>query len=190
MRPALTWPAQRGTELFGKMSRLPRTSAASGRSHSENSSGGRRLAGSCRRLGVAARAGRARRHARTWGVVVSRSRKPRVIDASLAFASDGSILVNALQLGSGMTLNEIIGYAKASGLPIFIGVVVPPRLRERFVREFDDATADVVGRLGPRLSPDASRASASSPSSGAPASARPDRPQGPAPRPPGRRRGP
>jgi hypothetical protein len=79
------------------------------------------------------------------------TRKVRVLDAPLAVASDGHLLVNAIQLGRGTGLDAIIAYARAAGLPIFVGVAVPASMRARFGAELDDAAADVVGRLGPRL---------------------------------------
>jgi hypothetical protein len=79
----------------------------------------------------------------------------------MALASDANIVVNAIQLGPGMSLDDVVRYAKATGSPVFVGVAVPARLRKRFVREIDDALADVVGRLGPRLTA-FGRASASS----------------------------
>jgi hypothetical protein len=70
----------------------------------------------------------------------------------MTLASDGSIVVNALQLGLGeKNIEAMLPNARAAGLSIFIGVVVPRRLRGRFVRGADDALADVVGRLGPKL---------------------------------------
>ena len=92
-----------------------------------------------------------------------------ILDAPIAFASDGTMLVNATHLGRGeRNIDDVVGYAKATGLPVFVGVAVPARLRKRFVREIDDASADVVGRLGPKLTASGERASASSRSAGAP----------------------
>jgi hypothetical protein len=113
--------------------------------------------------------------------------RTRVVQAPMAVTSDGMIVVNATHLAVEPTLDAAIRYAKESGHDVFVGVVVPRGLRDEFVREVDDALADVVGRLGPRLTSSAVRASASSPSSVAQASARRDRPEGRAPRPRGRR---
>ncbi len=82
---------------------------------------------------------------------MSRRRNPAIVEAPLAVASDGAILVNAIQLGSKTDLDALVAYAEVTGLSIFVGVVVPARLRGRFTRELDDMSADVVGRLAPRL---------------------------------------
>ncbi len=105
----------------------------------------------------------------------------------MAVSSEGTLLVNAIQLGSGTALTDVISYAEGTGLPVFVGVVVPKRMRPRFVRETDDALADVVGRLGPGLTPSAARGSASSRSSGARGRGGRGRRAGPAVRPQGRR---
>jgi hypothetical protein len=78
-------------------------------------------------------------------------RRPRVLNAPIALASDGKVVVNAAQLASIVDLNDLLACANATSLPIFVGVAIPPGLRGRFVREFDDAVADVVGRLGARV---------------------------------------
>ena len=100
---------------------------------------------------------------------MSRQRRTAtMLRAPMAVASDRTVLVNVAQLASGAGLDDVLAYAEATGLPIFIGLAVPARLHKRFVREFDDAAADVVGRLGPLLTAAASRGSASSPSSEGP----------------------
>lgn len=65
--------------------------------------------------------------------------------------SDASIIVNANQLGTATDLDAVVRYARATGLPVFVGVVVPVGLVPGVLRDVDDALADVVGRLGPRL---------------------------------------
>lgn len=69
----------------------------------------------------------------------------------MAVTSAGEIVVNANQLGTQADLDAIVEYARASGMPVFMGVVVPPRLRKQVLDDMDDAAADIVGRLGPRL---------------------------------------
>lgn len=81
----------------------------------------------------------------------------KVAMAPLGLASDGSIIVNANQLGTATNLDAVIGYARATGLPVFVGVVVPGELRRRVLGDVDDALADVVGRLGPKLVPSRAR---------------------------------
>jgi hypothetical protein len=80
------------------------------------------------------------------------SRKVRVLEVPVALASDGGILVNASQLGVGQhDLSAIIENARATGLPVFVGVAVPDRLTAHIMADIDDALADVMGRLGPKL---------------------------------------
>ena len=119
-----------------------------------------------------------------------RAKDRPVLDAPIALASDGTLLVNVAQLSPGTVLDEILRYAEVTGLPIFIGVAVPGRLYKRFVRELDDAVADVVGRLGPRVTASCERESASSRSSGERASASPGQRAGRVRRPQGRPREP
>jgi hypothetical protein len=71
--------------------------------------------------------------------------------APMAVASDGTVIVNAIQLGSKTDLAAVVGYARDTGLEVFIGIVVPTRLRGWVLRNLDDALADVGGRLGPKL---------------------------------------
>jgi hypothetical protein len=80
------------------------------------------------------------------------SRRPtKVNTAPMAVASDGSLIVNAYQLAVGDDLAAVTEVARKSGLLVFVGVVVPERLRRDLMRDLDDAMADVVGRPGPRL---------------------------------------
>jgi hypothetical protein len=75
----------------------------------------------------------------------------KVSTAPMGVTSAGEILVNAYQLAVGNDLSAAIEAAKASGLPVFVGLVVPSRGRARLLKDVDDAAADVVGRLGPHL---------------------------------------
>ncbi len=125
---------------------------------------------SCRGSVRAARGGARRSPPRGRGpdgddVVVTRRKRPYIVQAPMAVASDGSILVNAAQLVVADDLDAVRA-ALATRLPVFGGVAVPPELRARFVREADDGLADVVGRLGPRLSDAGSPSSASRSSAG------------------------
>jgi hypothetical protein len=78
-------------------------------------------------------------------------KKPNPIDAPMAIASDGMLLINLTHLdGSG----DVLGDARrlmAEGHAVFIGVALGPELRRVVVRDLDDALADVVGRVGARL---------------------------------------
>lgn len=78
-------------------------------------------------------------------------RRPHLSTAPMAIASDGSAVVNAYQFAREDHLEAVVEAARATGLPVFVGVVVPARLVPRVLRDVDDALADVVGRLGPRL---------------------------------------
>jgi hypothetical protein len=81
---------------------------------------------------------------------VSRPRA-RVVQAPMAVASDGGFMVNAVQLTIGNDLDAVVRVARETGLPVFVGLIVPARLRRRILRDIDDAAADVVGRVGSRL---------------------------------------
>jgi hypothetical protein len=102
--------------------------------------------------------------------------------APMAVTSDGAILVNAYQLSTKDGLAAAIDAARATGLTLFIGVAIPGRLRGHVLHDVDDALADVVGRLGTKLT-----AKVSVRSSGERAARRPGRPARRAPRPRGRR---
>jgi hypothetical protein len=60
-------------------------------------------------------------------------------------ASDGSVLINAHALTIKEGLAAVIEVAKASGLGVFVGIVVPARLRKSVLHDVEDALADVVG---------------------------------------------
>jgi hypothetical protein len=87
-----------------------------------------------------------------------RFRKAGVVQAPLAAASDGTLLVNAAHLATKVSLAAAVRVARESGLPIFIGVALPPARAGEMMPEIDDALADVVGRLGPSLMPRRRRA--------------------------------
>jgi len=78
-------------------------------------------------------------------------RPPRVSTAPMAVASDGGVLVNAAQLTTSDSLAAIVKVAERTGLGVFVGILVPARLQRGVLRDVDDALADVVGRLGPKL---------------------------------------
>ena len=79
----------------------------------------------------------------------------------MAVASDGGVLVNVAQLTTSGALAAIVAVAERTGLDVFVGIVVPERLRSRVLRDLDDAAADIVGRLGPKLTSPVVEASAS-----------------------------
>ncbi len=69
----------------------------------------------------------------------------------MAVASDGTVIVNAGQLTTSGSLAAIIKLAESTGLAVFVGVIIPAHLRGRVLDVVDDALADVVGRLGPKI---------------------------------------
>jgi len=89
------------------------------------------------------------------------SRRAKMNMAPMAVASDGALVVNTAQLTTSNSLPAIIKAAESTGLDVFIGVVVPERLRSRVLRDLNDAAADIVGRLGPTLTAPVVEASAS-----------------------------
>lgn len=118
-------------------------------------------------------------------------RRPKVSMAPMAVTSTGEVLVNAYQLGREDHLEAVVEAARTTGLAVFVGVAILPRLREHVLDDVDDVLADVVGRLGPKLT--ASAPSSASTSSRSAADARPggqDRRAVRIPRRQGRRRGP
>ncbi len=89
------------------------------------------------------------------------SRRATISMAQMAVASDSGVLVNVAQLTTSDSLAAILKLAERTGLHVFVGVVVPERLRKRVLRDVHDALADVVGRLGPKLTSPVVGASAS-----------------------------
>jgi hypothetical protein len=60
---------------------------------------------------------------------MSRPSTKRVNTAPMAIASDGRIIVNAYPLTNRDSLSAAIKIAKESGLPVFVGIVVPEPMR-------------------------------------------------------------
>jgi hypothetical protein len=73
------------------------------------------------------------------------------MDAPIAVASDGTIIVNATHLDAGTDPIAAVRRLLDEGHEIFVGVVVPNNLRRELLRDVDDAAADLVGRLGAKL---------------------------------------
>jgi hypothetical protein len=114
-------------------------------------------------------------------------RRSKVCMAPIAVASDGALFVKAGQFTVESDLEAVVGCARASGLEVFVGVIIPDLLRGRVLNDVDDAHAYVVGRLGPQLTASASPESAFSRSAEVRASVRRGRGAGQAPRQRGRR---
>lgn len=77
-----------------------------------------------------------------------RRSRSRISTAPLAVASDGAILVNAAEFALVTSFDDVVKNAKASGLPVFVGVVVAAR--NNVMKAIEDAAADVAGRVGGR----------------------------------------
>jgi len=105
--------------------------------------------------------------------------------APMALASDGSLLLNIAEFQDETSPDALLRAAQATGLVVFVGVIVPANRRKTLLHYLDDAVAEVAGRIGAKLT--AESASASSPSSGAPGPAHQDPRGRRAPHPRGRR---
>jgi hypothetical protein len=81
--------------------------------------------------------------------MTTKTSKPN--DAPMAVTSDGSVLVNVMQLDVGCDPTEAVRVLLKLHHEVFVGVVVRKGHRRTLMRDVDDALADVVGRLGPRL---------------------------------------
>jgi hypothetical protein len=71
--------------------------------------------------------------------------------APLAFTSGGDWVINAAEYSNDVRPETLLRVAVATGLPVFIGVIVPVALRARLAKDVDDAAADIAGRLGAKL---------------------------------------
>ena len=78
-------------------------------------------------------------------------RAGKLLDAPLAVASDGTLLVNVAHLDGMPDPVAAVQRLVDDGHQVFVGVAVPAPLRRELLRDIDGAAADVVGRLGPRL---------------------------------------
>ncbi|MFI5302619.1 MAG: hypothetical protein ACHREM_31405 [Polyangiales bacterium] len=76
---------------------------------------------------------------------------PRILDAPLAVASDGTVLIGIAWIDHTAKAIEVAQKLLAEGRSVFIGVAVPKRLNTRLARDMEDAAADIVGRLGPKV---------------------------------------
>ena len=75
----------------------------------------------------------------------------KFVDAPIAVASDGTVIVNITHLDDTADVTEAVQQLLAEGHQVFVGVVVPAALRRALLRDVNDGLADAVGRLGPRL---------------------------------------
>ena len=58
------------------------------------------------------------------------------------------MIVNAYQLSTKEGLTAAVEVVEATGLDVFVGVIVPRGFHQRVLLDVNDALADVVGRLG------------------------------------------
>jgi len=79
------------------------------------------------------------------------NRGRRLSLAPLAMTSDGALVVNAAQFQDDTSLETLLRVATATGLEIFIGVVLPDDHRARLVKDIDDAAAELASRAGGKL---------------------------------------
>ena len=87
--------------------------------------------------------------------------------APLALTSDGALVLNAAEFQDDTKPETVLRVALATGLKVFIGILVPNGHRAWLARAIDDASADVAGRIGGALIAGQEFASASVPSSAA-----------------------
>jgi hypothetical protein len=69
----------------------------------------------------------------------------------MALASDGAVVVNAVEFVNDLTPEALVKFAKGTGATVFVGIVAPRGIGDRLQRDLRDAAADIVGRLGPLL---------------------------------------
>ena len=82
-----------------------------------------------------------------------RRRKPRIYDAPMAVASDGTILINVAHVEDERDVAKLVERAAAEG-HVFIGVGLTARECSRIKKPIDDALAEIVAcTWGRRRSP-------------------------------------
>lgn len=94
---------------------------------------------------------------------MTRPKKVRFIDAPMAVASDGSLLISASHALGMDDLRELLA-AIPKDAAVFVGVVVPRQYQRQVLRRIDDAAAEIAGTT--RLSEIGLAASASARPSG------------------------
>ena len=75
----------------------------------------------------------------------------KVSMAPLAITSDGTLIINLTQFQNDVRAEALVARAVASGLPVFVGIVVPPAVQRASAKIIDDAAAEVAGRIGAKL---------------------------------------
>lgn len=79
------------------------------------------------------------------------TKKAKLVDDPIAITSGGQLLLNVTHLDGMADAVAAVRRLLDEGHQVFVGIAVPVGLRRQLRRDIDDATADVVGRLGPRL---------------------------------------
>ena len=80
-----------------------------------------------------------------------KAKKVRLSLAPLALTSTGELLINAAEFSLLTSFERALRAAKKSGLPIFVGLVLPARESTEAMKAIDDAAADVAGNVGGRI---------------------------------------
>ena len=75
-------------------------------------------------------------------------RSPRVIEAPLAVATDGSVVINAYWVSAGgASLDALVQTARKSGEKVFIGIAVPQPWKGRVIADLDELALERWGGL-------------------------------------------
>jgi hypothetical protein len=78
-------------------------------------------------------------------------KKPSLSDAPLAITSDGRLVINVTHLDGMARVITTAEKLVPEGSQLFVGVVVPEALKGKLVKELNDVTADVAGRVDVKL---------------------------------------
>ena len=71
--------------------------------------------------------------------------------APLALTSDGALVFNAAEFQDDTSPETLLRVAMATGLELFIGIIVPSGHRPRLDKDIDDAAAELASRVGSML---------------------------------------
>ena len=75
----------------------------------------------------------------------------KVIDAPMAVASDGRIVINVTHLDLDPMEPGLVARLVQAGALVLVAIAVPDRLGPELLRDVDDAASEIAGRLGPRV---------------------------------------
>ena len=78
-------------------------------------------------------------------------RASNLIDAPMAVTSAGDVIISITHLEDTTDVSALVARLIDEGHTLFIGVAVPDRLRRELRKDVEDAGAEIVARLGPRL---------------------------------------